>query len=141
MYYGWTTYGGGGGGGWGNSNHVYDSYGDHGGGWGGNENNGSNWNPWTINFGFDDTNSVEARTYILERYVGTALVSRSQLTLYPSQAQALFYEAIRQIAGQSPQGIKIIFFDYIWSQVDQQLKTIENSAEAWNFHRDDWDLS
>lgn len=122
MYHSWTAqgggggaYGGGGGGSWSGTDFVYGGYG----GWGSNE----------------------ATTFILERYVGTALVSRSQLTLYPFQAQALFYEAIRQIAGQSPQGIKLIFFDYIWSQVDQQLKTIENSAEAWNFHRDDWDLS
>lgn len=124
MYYGWTAYGGGGGSGWGNSNYVYGDYGNYGGGWGGNGDNNN-----------------EPITFILERYVGTALVSRSQLTLYPSQAQALFYETIRQIAGQSPQGIKLIFFDHIWSQIDQRLKTIENSAEAWNFHRDDWDLS
>ena len=124
MYYDWTAYGGGGGS-----------------GWGGNENNGSNWSPWTINFGFDDTNSIEARTYILERYVGAALVSRSQLTLYPSQAQILFFNTIRQMSGQSAQGVKMIFFDYIWDQIEQKNKTIENSAEAWNFHRDDWDLS
>lgn len=116
MYYDWTAQGGGGacgsggGGPWSGTDFVYGGYGN------------------------------EATTFILERYVGTALVSRSQLMLYPFQVQVLFYEAIRQMVGQSPQGIKIIFFDYIWSQVDQQLKTIENSVEAWNFHRDDWDL-
>lgn len=124
MYYGWTAYGGGGGGGWGNSNYVYGDYGNYAGGWGGNG-------------GSID----EPITFILERYVGTAIVSRSKLISYPTQAQALFFEAIRQMAGQSSQGIKIIWYDYIYDQIEGTQKSIENSAEAWNFHRDDWDLA
>lgn len=126
MYHSWTAqggggaYGGGGGGSWSGTDFIYGGYG----GWGSNSGNGN-----------------EAATFILERYVGTALVSRSQLTLYPSQAQVLFYEAIRQIAGQSPQGIKLIWYDYIYDQIEGVQKSIENSAEAWNFHRDDWDLA
>lgn len=124
MYYGWTAYGGGGGSGWGNSNYVYGDYGNYAGGWDGNG-------------GSID----EPITFILERYVGTAIVSRSKLISYPTQAQALFFEAIRQMAGQSPQGIKLIWYDYIYDQIESTQKSIENSAEAWNFHRDDWDLA
>lgn len=102
-----------------------------------------------INFAFGDTfgnfsgffNQEDVFDYTFEQYVGTALVGKSQYRFTAKQAQIWFYQAIAKLKGQSPQGIKIIRYDYIWDQIEQKEKAIENSAEAWNFHRDDWDLA
>lgn len=94
----------------------------------------NNSNPIFINFSFDD-NMVEC---IIEHYIGTALVKRELHRFYPEQAKQWFYACIRNMVGQSPRGIKLIWFDYIYDQIENAQKKIENSAEAWNFHRDDW---
>lgn len=115
-----------------------------------------NYSTWTANGGGGGRGGAGADYYsspfeyfvnqnlqdcIIEEYIGTALVSRRKIMFDALQAKQFFFTSVKSMAGLSPRGIKLIWYDYIYDQIEGTQKSIENSAEAWNFHRDDWDLA
>lgn len=85
-----------------------------------------------INFGFSEPMEV-----LLEQYVGNACVSRQQLLAPPEFLQAQFMQLVQQVASQSqPMKIRMIKWEDVWSQIDNEWKKLEYSVEFQNW-RDD----
>lgn len=85
-----------------------------------------------FNFGLSEPMEV-----LLEQYVGNACVSRQQLSAPPEILQAQFMQLVQQVASQSqPMKIKMVRWENIWNQFDNEWKKLEYSVEFQNW-RDD----
>ena len=85
-----------------------------------------------FNFGFSEPMEV-----LLEQYIGNACVSRQQLSAPPEILQAQFMQLVQQVASQSqPMKIRMIKWEDVWSQIDNEWKKLEYSVEFQNW-RDD----
>lgn len=74
-----------------------------------------------FNFGFSEPMEV-----LFEQYIGNACVSRQKLSAPPEFLQAQFISLIQQVANQSqPMKIRMVRWEDIWSQIDQEWKRLE----------------
>ena len=85
-----------------------------------------------LNFGFSEPMEV-----LFEQYVGNACVSRQQLSAPPEILQAQFIQLVQQIANQSqPMKIRMIRYENIWNQIDQEWKKLELDVMFQNWKDD-----
>lgn len=85
-----------------------------------------------FNFGFS-----EPLTVTLEQYIGNALVNSQQLSAPPEILQAQFMQLVQQVARQSqPMKIRMVRWEDVWSQFDQEWKKIECYVEFQNWEDD-----
>lgn len=86
-----------------------------------------------FNFGFS-----EPVTVVLEQYIGNALVQSQQLSAPPEILQAQFLQLVQQIASQSqPMKLRIVRWEDVWSQIDNEWKKLELSVEFKNWKDDE----
>lgn len=86
-----------------------------------------------FNFGF-----FEPLTVILEQYVGNALVHSQQLSAPPEILQAQFMQLVQQVANQSqPMKIRMVRYEDVWSQFDQEWKKLELDVVFQNWEDDE----
>lgn len=86
-----------------------------------------------FNFGFSD--SVTAT---LEQYIGNALVHSQQLSAPPEILQAQFMQLVQQVASQSqPMKIRMVRWEDVWNQFDQEWKRLELDIEFKNWKDDE----
>lgn len=82
-----------------------------------------------FNFGFSEPMEV-----LLEQYIGNACVSRQKLSAPPEFLQAQFLQLIQQVARQSqPMKIRMVRWEDVWSQIDNEWKKLELSVEFKNW--------
>lgn len=82
-----------------------------------------------FNFGFSESMDV-----LLEQYIGNACVSRQRLSAPPEILQAQFMQLIQQVARQSqPMKIRMVRWEDVWSQIDNEWKKLELSVEFKNW--------
>lgn len=85
-----------------------------------------------FNFGFS-----EPLTVLLEQYIGNACVSKHQLSAPPEFLQAQFMQLVQQVASQSqPMKIRMVRWENIWNQFDNEWKKLEYSVEFQNWKDD-----
>lgn len=85
-----------------------------------------------FNFGFS-----EPPTVTLEQYIGNALVHSQQLSAPPEFLQAQFMQLVQQIASQSqPMKIRMVRWEDVWSQIDQEWKRLELDVVFQNWKDD-----
>ena len=85
-----------------------------------------------FNFGFS-----EPITVTLEQYIGNALVHSQQLSAPPEFLQAQFLQLIQQVARQSqPMKIRMVRWEDVWSQIDQEWKRLELDVMFQNWKED-----
>lgn len=85
-----------------------------------------------FNFGFS-----EPLTVTLEQYIGNTLVQSQQLSAPPEILQAQFMQLIQQVASQSqPMKIRMIRWEDVWSQIDQEWKKLELEMVFQNWEDD-----
>lgn len=85
-----------------------------------------------FNFGLSEPMLVT-----LEQYIGNALVHSQQLSAPPEFLQAQFMQLVQQVVSQSqPMKIKMVRWENIWNQFDNEWKKLEYSVEFQNW-RDD----
>lgn len=85
-----------------------------------------------FNFGFS-----EPLTVTLEQYIGNALVHSQQLSAPPEFLQAQFMQLVQQIANQSqPMKIRMVRWEDVWSQIDQEWKRLELDVVFQNWEDD-----
>ena len=85
-----------------------------------------------FNFGFP-----EPITVTLEQYIGNALVHSQQLSAPPEFLQAQFLQLIQQVARQSqPMKIRMVRWEDVWSQIDQEWKRLELDVMFQNWKED-----
>lgn len=86
-----------------------------------------------FNFGFSEPMEV-----ILEQYIGNACVSRQQLSAPPEILQAQFMQLVQQVASQSqPMKIRIVRWEDVWNQIDQEWKRLELDMVFQNWKDDE----
>ena len=86
-----------------------------------------------FNFGFQ-----EPITVTLEQYIGNALVHSQQLSAPPEILQAQFVQLIQQVASQSqPMKIRMVRYEDVWSQIDQEWKRLELDVAFQNWKDDE----
>ena len=86
-----------------------------------------------FNFGFS-----EPITVTLEQYIGNALVHSQQLSAPPEILQAQFMQLIQQVASQSqPMKIRMVRWEDVWSQIDQEWKRLELNVVFHNWKDDE----
>ena len=86
-----------------------------------------------FNFGFQ-----EPMTVALEQYIGNALVHSQQLSAPPEILQAQFEGLIQQLAQQSqPMKIRMVRWEDVWSQFDNEWKKIELDLVFQNWKDDE----
>lgn len=86
-----------------------------------------------FNFGFS-----EPLTVTLEQYIGNALVHSQQLSAPPEILQAQFMQLVQQVASQSqPMKIRMVRWEDIWNQIDQEWKKLELDIEFKNWKDDE----
>lgn len=86
-----------------------------------------------FNFGFQ-----EPMTVTLEQYVGNALVHSQQLSAPPEILQAQFMQLVQQVASQSqPMKIRIVRWEDVWNQIDQEWKRLELDMVFQNWKDDE----
>lgn len=86
-----------------------------------------------FNFGFSEPIAVT-----LEQYIGNALVQSQQLSAPPEILQAQFMQLIQQVASQSqPMKIRMVRYEDIWSQIDQEWKRLELGIMFQNWKEDE----
>ena len=86
-----------------------------------------------INFGLSELMEV-----LLEQYIGNACVSRQQLSAPPEILQAQFIQLVQQIASQSrPTKLRMVRWENVWSQIDQELKRLKLDIEFKNWKDDE----
>lgn len=82
-----------------------------------------------FNFGLSEPMEV-----LLEQYIGNACVSRQKLSAPPEFLQAQFISLIQQVANQSqPMKIRMVRWEDVWSQIDNEWKKLELSIEFKNW--------
>ena len=75
---------------------------------------------------------------LLEQYIGNACVSRQQLSAPPEFLQAQFLQLIQQVARQSqPMKIRMVRYENIWNEFDNEWKRLEWSVEFKNWKDDE----
>lgn len=85
-----------------------------------------------FNFGFSEPMEV-----FLEQYIGNACVSRQQLSAPPEILQAQFLRLVEQVASQSqPMKIRMVRYEDVWSQIDQEWKRLELDVVFQNWEDD-----
>ena len=85
-----------------------------------------------FNFGFS-----EPMTVTLEQYIGNALVQSQQLSAPPEFLQAQFMQLVQQVANQSqPMKIRMVRWEDVWSQIDQEWKKLELDLAFQNWEDD-----
>lgn len=86
-----------------------------------------------FNFGFSEPLSVT-----LEQYIGNALVHSQQLSAPPEFLQAQFMQLVQQVASQSqPMKIRMVRYENIWNQFDQEWKKLELDVVFQNWEDDE----
>lgn len=86
-----------------------------------------------FNFGLSEPMEV-----LLEQYIGNACVSRQQLSAPPEFLQAQFLQLIQQVARQSqPMKIRMVRYENIWNEFDNEWKRLEWSVEFKNWKDDE----
>ena len=86
-----------------------------------------------FNFGFS-----EPLTVTFEQYIGNALVHSQQLSAPPEILQAQFLQLVQQVASQSqPMKLRMIRWEDVWSQIDNEWKKLELSVEFKNWKDDE----
>lgn len=85
-----------------------------------------------FNFGFSEPIAVT-----LEQYIGNALAHSQQLSAPPEILQAQFMQLVQQIANQSqPMKIRMVRYEEVWNQFDQEWKKLELDVEFKNWKDD-----
>ena len=85
-----------------------------------------------LNFGFS-----EPLTVTIEQYIGNALVYSQQLSAPPEILQAQFMQLVQQVASQSqPMKIRMIRWEDVWSQFDNEWKKLELDVVFQNWKDD-----
>lgn len=85
-----------------------------------------------FNFGFSEPMEV-----LLEQYIGNACISRQQLSAPPEILQAQFMQLVEQVASQSqPMKIRMVRWENVWSQIDQEWKRLELDVAFQNWKDD-----
>lgn len=85
-----------------------------------------------FNFGL-----LEPMEVLLEQYVGNTCVSRQQLSAPPEILQAQFIQLVQQVASQSqPMKIRMVRYEDVWSQIDQEWKRLELDVAFQNWKDD-----
>ena len=86
-----------------------------------------------FNFGFSEPQAVT-----LEQYIGNALVHSQQLSAPPEFLQAQFMQLVQQVVSQSqPTKIRMVRYEDVWSQIDQEWKRLELDVEFKNWKDDE----
>ena len=86
-----------------------------------------------FNFGLSEPMEV-----LLEQYIGNACVSRQKLSAPPEFLQAQFMQLVQQIASQSqPIKIRMVRWENIWNQFDNEWKKLECYVEFKNWKDDE----
>lgn len=85
-----------------------------------------------FNFGFSKPMKV-----LLEQYIGNALVNSQQLSAPPEVLQVQFIQLVQQVASQSqPMKIRMVRYEDIWNEFDNEWKRSEWSVEFKNWKDD-----
>ena len=85
-----------------------------------------------FNFGLSESMEV-----LLEQYIGNACVSRQQLSAPPEILKAQFMQLVQQVASQSqPMKIRMVRWEDVWSQIDQEWKRLELDVMFQNWKED-----
>lgn len=85
-----------------------------------------------FNFGFS-----EPLTVTLEQYIGNALIHSQQLSVPPEILQAQFMQLVQQVASQNqPMKIRMVRWEDVWSQIDQEWKRLELDLTFQNWKDD-----
>ena len=85
-----------------------------------------------FNFGFS-----EPKTVTIEQYIGNTLVHSQQLSAPPEILQAQFMQLVQQVASQSqPMEIRMVRWENVWIQVDQEWKKLELDVAFQNWKDD-----
>ena len=85
-----------------------------------------------FNFGLS-----EPLTVTIEQYIGNALVQSQQLSAPPEFLQAQFLQLVKQVASQSqPMKIRMVRYEDVWSQFDQEWKKLELDVTFQNWKDD-----
>lgn len=86
-----------------------------------------------FNFGLSEPMEV-----LLEQYIGNACVSRQQISAPPEILQAQFMQLVQQVASQSqPMKIRMVRWEDVWSQIDQEWKRLELEVVFQNWEDDE----
>ena len=86
-----------------------------------------------FNFGLS-----EPLTVTLEQYIGNALVQSQQLSAPPEILQAQFIQLVQQVASLSqPMKIRMVRWEDVWNQIDQEWKKLELDIEFKNWKDDE----
>lgn len=85
-----------------------------------------------INFGFS-----EPLTITIKQYVGNTLIHSQQLSALPEFLRAQFLQLVQQVASQSqPMKIRMVRWEDVWSQIDQEWKRLELDVAFQNWKDD-----
>ena len=85
-----------------------------------------------FNFGFS-----QPLTVTIEQYIGNSLVQSQQLSAPPEILQAQFIQLVQQVASQSqPMKIRMVRYEDVWSQIDQEWKKLELDIMFQNWKDD-----
>lgn len=86
-----------------------------------------------FNFGFS-----QSQTVTIEQYIGNACISRQQLSAPSEILQAQFMQLVQQVASQSqPMKIRMVRYEDVWSQIDQEWKKLELDMVFQNWKDDE----
>ena len=86
-----------------------------------------------FNFGFS-----QPLTVTIEQYIGNSLVQSQQLSAPPEILQAQFIQLVQQVASQSqPMKIRMVRYEDVWSQIDQEWKKLELDVAFQNWKDDE----
>lgn len=85
-----------------------------------------------INFGFS-----EPLTITIKQYVGNTLIHSQQLSAPSEFLRAQFLQLVQQVASQSqPMKIRMVRWEDVWSQIDQEWKRLELDVAFQNWKDD-----
>lgn len=85
-----------------------------------------------INFGFS-----ELLTVTIKQYIGNTLIHSQQLSAPPEFLRAQFLQLVQQVASQSqPTKIRMVRWEDVWSQIDQEWKRLELDVVFQNWKDD-----
>ena len=85
-----------------------------------------------INFGFS-----ELLTVTIKQYIGNTLIHSQQLSAPPEFLRAQFLQLVQQVANQSqPMKIRMVRWEDVWSQIDQEWKRLELDVAFQNWKDD-----
>lgn len=85
-----------------------------------------------INFGFS-----ELLTVTIKQYIGNTLIHSQQLSAPPEFLRAQFLQLVQQVVSQSqPMKIRMVRWEDVWSQIDQEWKRLELDVAFQNWKDD-----